>query len=86
MWMPILRTALILKVRIDFVWEESTNQGKYFMILRVEIEDAPMGTEVISFGSSRKLLYTPDDMAHDIGTIGYEVVCSISKRVPRVYI
>ena len=25
-------------------------------------------------------------MAKIIGTIGYEVVCNISKRVPRVYI
>lgn len=29
--------------------------------------------------------YTADDMAKDIGTIGYEIVCDIGKRVPRKY-
>jgi len=29
---------------------------------------------------------TADDMAAELGTIGYEVVCGISKRVPRIYI
>ena len=29
--------------------------------------------------------YTADDMAHTIGTIGYEIVCGISKRVEREY-
>ena len=27
-----------------------------------------------------------DDMAHFISTIGYEVICDISKRVPKVYL
>lgn len=31
-------------------------------------------------------LYTPDDMARVIGTIGYEVVTGISKRVKRIYV
>lgn len=44
--------------------------------LRVKCDD-----EVILIGER----YTADDMAHDIGTIGYEVVCGISKRVPRLY-
>ena len=30
-------------------------------------------------------VYTADDMAQTIGTIGYEIVCDISKRVPRLY-
>ena len=30
--------------------------------------------------------YNADDMARDIGTIGYEVVCDINKRAPRVYL
>lgn len=29
--------------------------------------------------------YTADDMANCCGTIGYEIICGISKRVPRVY-
>ena len=30
--------------------------------------------------------YTADDMAHDVGTIGYEIVCDIGKRVERVFL
>lgn len=45
--------------------------------LDVEFED-----EVTLLGNG----YNADDMAQDIGTIGYEVICDISKRVPKVYI
>lgn len=44
--------------------------------IEVNFED-----EVVLLGGD----YTADDMAQDIGTIGYEVVCDIGKRVPRVY-
>lgn len=57
-----------------------------FMVDVTDIENVSMGTEVVLIGKSGDLVYTADDMAHDIGTIGYEVVCNISKRVPRVYI
>lgn len=42
----------------------------------------------VSFEDEVTLLgdgYDADDMAHDIGTIGYEVICGISKRVPREF-
>lgn len=39
------------------------------------------GDEVILIGEQ----YSEDDMAHDVETIGYEIVCGISKRVPRQY-
>ena len=32
------------------------------------------------------LNYTADDMAADLGTIGYEIICGISKRVQRFYV
>jgi alanine racemase len=41
-----------------------------------------IGDEVVLLGGD----YDADDMAADIGTIGYEVVCDIGKRVPRVYV
>ena len=41
-----------------------------------------IGDEVTLLGGD----YDADAMAADIGTIGYEVVCDIGKRVPRVYI
>lgn len=51
-----------------------------FMVDVTEI-DVKCGDEVILVGEH----YTADDMARDIGTIGYEVVCGISKRVSRIY-
>lgn len=47
--------------------------------------DAAIGDEVILFGKDGNLAITIDDIAHHLGTINYEVVCMINKRVPRVY-
>lgn len=52
-----------------------------FMIDVTDIPEVKFGDEVILIGDG----YTADDMANDIGTIGYEVVCGITKRVPRIY-
>ena len=52
------------------------------MVDITDIPDVVIGDEVILIGQG----YSADDMAHDIGTIGYEVLCNISKRVARVYI
>lgn len=43
------------------------------------------GDEVILFGDAQGLL-SADILARQCGTIGYEIVCGISKRVPRIYI
>ncbi|MDV3428960.1 MAG: alanine racemase [Bacillota bacterium] len=53
----------------------------------VDITDIPevkVGDEVILLGEDG-VKYDADDMADDIGTISYEVLTMISKRVPRVY-
>lgn len=50
-----------------------------------EIPDVKMGTEVVIIGESGDLTHTADDMAQDLGTIGYEVICNITKRVQRFY-
>lgn len=50
------------------------------------ISDVKMGDVVVLMGKCGELQYTADDMAEDLGTIGYEVVCSISKRVQRFYV
>lgn len=50
------------------------------------IPDVKMGTRVTLIGKSGNLHYTADDMARDIGTIGYEVLCNISKRVQRFFV
>ena len=54
----------------------------------VDVTDIPnvnMGTEAVIIGETDGYSYTADDMAADLGTIGYEVICNISKRVQRFY-
>lgn len=41
---------------------------------------------VTLFGRDGDDIITADELASLYGTIGYEVVCGISKRVPRIYI
>ena len=52
--------------------------------MMVDISDieAVFEDEVILLGDD----YDADEMAKDIGTIGYEVICGISERVERIYI
>jgi len=45
-----------------------------------------IGDEVILIGEDGNDRISADEIAKLIGTISYEVVCGISKRVPRVYI
>lgn len=53
-----------------------------FMADVTGIPDVKMGDEVVIIGGSR----TADDIAWETGTIGYEVLCNISKRVERRYV
>jgi alanine racemase len=50
-------------------------------------DDLPVqpGDEVILIGKQQGQRITAGDMARMVGTINYEVVCAISKRVPRIY-
>jgi Alr-MurF fusion protein len=49
----------------------------------LDVTDVPAreGDEVIVLGDA----YTASDMANDLGTIPYEILCGISQRVKRVY-
>ncbi|MEI6858100.1 alanine racemase [Psychrilyobacter sp.] len=47
--------------------------------------DVDGGDEVILFGEDEYNSVTPEDIANMLGTISYEVLCNVSKRVPRVY-
>lgn len=49
------------------------------------ISDVKMGDKVTLLGIDGELEYNADDMAQELGTIGYEVLCNISKRVQRFY-
>ncbi|MCD3217012.1 alanine racemase [Clostridium botulinum C] len=48
--------------------------------------DVKLGDEVILMGQENGIKIDADDIASMLSTINYEVVCMISKRVPRVYI
>lgn len=60
------------------------------MIDVTDIEKVSMNNEVTIMGEyekkGKKLSITADDIAKELGTISYEILCMISKRVPRVYI
>lgn len=56
------------------------------MIDVTDVGDVKVGDEVILLGTNGNLKYDADDMAKDLDTISYEVLCMISKRIPRVYI
>ncbi|MCR5599969.1 MAG: alanine racemase [Ruminococcus sp.] len=51
-----------------------------------DVPEAKAGDIVTMIGHDGGDRITADDLAQVYGTIGYEVVCGISKRVPRIYI
>lgn len=50
-----------------------------------EIDDLNIGDEVVIFGYEKGSL-NADDIANMLGTISYEILCMVSRRVPRVYV
>ena len=51
------------------------------MLKNVRIED-----EVVIFGKQGEAEITADELAEELNTINYEIVTSITARVPRVYL
>lgn len=51
-----------------------------------DIPDVKMGDKVVLIGKCGDLEFTADDMAEELGTIGYEIICNITKRVQRFYV
>ena len=45
----------------------------------------PIGTKVTLLGENNGEWNNPSEMAVELGTIGYEILCGISDRVPRIY-
>ena len=50
-----------------------------------DFPDAKAGDEVVLIGRSGDEEITADEVAARYGTIGYEVVCAVNRRVPRYY-
>jgi alanine racemase len=51
-----------------------------------EFADAGVGEEVVIFGRQGGAEITADEVARWDETLNYEVLCRISKRVPRAYL
>jgi alanine racemase len=55
------------------------------MVDVTDVEDARPGDEVVFMGRQGGDTITAEEIAEKIGTISYEVLCMVGKRVPRVY-
>jgi len=51
-----------------------------------KIGDVKVGDDVVIMGESGDESITAEEIAEIAGTINYEIVCGISKRVPRIYV
>lgn len=56
------------------------------MIDITDVGEVKVGDEVILMGSDGELKFDADDIAQILGTINYEILTMIDKRVPRVYV
>ena len=68
------RAPVIGRVSMDLVTIDVT-----------DIADAALGDEVVLLGTQDRETITAEEIASKIGTISWEVFCSVSARVPRVY-
>ena len=56
-----------------------------FMIDVSDIGDVAVGDEVVLIGKQGDEEITADELAKELGTINYEIICGINCRVPRIY-
>ena len=57
--------------------------------MMVDITDVPevqIGDEVTLFGTDGEETISADELARIAGTINYEIVCNVGRRVPRIYL
>jgi alanine racemase len=56
------------------------------VMINCESDDVQIGDEAVLLGQQDDYRVTANDWARQLGTIGYEIVCGISARVPRNYL
>ena len=56
------------------------------MVDVTHVPEAKMGDVVTLIGADGEESVTADELAEKTGTIPYEIVCDVSKRVPRIYV
>ena len=74
--------ALIGGVRFPLAGTVTMDQ----ILVDVGREDVGVGDEVVLLGRQGESEISADEWAEQLGTISYEVVCSIGPRVPRRYV
>ena len=89
---PVMRTAVAMYRELGFreiaPYRPNPVAGAVCMDqLMVDCGDDPVepGDQVVLMGDQGRDRITAEEVADWMGTINYEVVCSISARVPRVY-
>ena len=56
------------------------------MVDVTDVPEAKVGDVVTVFGEDGGESISVDDLANQLGTISYEVLCGINKRIPRIYL
>ena len=57
-----------------------------FMVDVTHIKGVTVEDEVVLFGKQQDAVIRVEEIAQSLGTINYEIICMIGKRVPRIYI
>jgi len=58
----------------------------HLMLDVTRVEGAALGDEVVLYGRQGSEEITVEEVAGQLGTINYELLCAISRRVPRLYL
>jgi alanine racemase len=69
------RCAIIGRICMDWFLADITH-----------LEGVEVGEEVVLLGRGETQTITADEIAEKAGSIPYEILCDISKRIPRVYV
>jgi len=56
------------------------------MVDITDVPDVQIGDEVTLFGTDGEETISADELARIAGTINYEIVCNVGRRVPRIYL
>ncbi len=56
------------------------------MIDITDIDNVNIGDEVILFGYEDDRYPTVNEIAKALGTVNYELICMMGRRIPRIYI
>ena len=56
------------------------------MVDVTNVPDIKVGDEVVIMGKSRDKEVSCEEIANTVGTINYEIVCNVGKRVPRAFV